>query len=350
MALAQNGVGRILLACGPNSLQCSGIAWRNGWAAFWLFEALEPERFSRKPALVQPNQPMSQTLLHGGAGWDAAKHSEDCRKECHGHSTEFSRTPLAKEVEYHDRSCQTDSTIFFVRIWLAVCRQAGSRWTGKVLLFTKFLARVPLPVCRKLQQMAGWWPWNLPGPSSKTKAPTGIYITSCACWSYASTQRWWLCTVWFQHSRKDWSWSYWARPCFNSPKAGPYPPGILLTYAMRLLRLCISCSGSLSSMATWSHQMFAWAWAMKSNGPVCWSCVTLKLLRSCPLTVSAPEKWGRFIIGRQKCWHPPRSMTASMIFGALAFSCAICPAAQAARGHCQLDFVGRIVMPDHRLM
>ena len=32
--------------------------------------------------------------------------------------------------------------------------------------------------------------------------------------------------------------------------AGPYPPGILLTYAMRLLRLCISCSGSPSSMAT----------------------------------------------------------------------------------------------------
>ena len=59
---------------------------------------------------------------------------------------------------------------------------------------------------------------------------------------------------------------------------------------------------------------------MKSNGPVCCSCVILKLLRSCPLTVSASKKWGRLITGRWKCWRPPRSMTASMIFGALAFS------------------------------
>ena len=140
----------------------------------------------------------------------------------------------------------------------------------RVLLFTKFLARVALPLCRKPQQMAGWWPWNLQGPSSKTKAPTRIYITSCACWSYLSTQRWWLRTVWFQQTHKDWSWSYWAGPCFSSPNAGRYPPETLPTYAMRLLRLCISCSGSPSSMATWSHQMFAWA--MKTD----WPCV-LKL-------------------------------------------------------------------------
>ena len=48
-------------------------------------------------------------------------------------------------------------------------------------------------------------------------------------------------------------------------------------------------------------------------------------------------------VGMVYYWSPemlasPRSMTASLIFGALAFSCAACPAAQAAHGHFQLEF------------
>ena len=214
VALAQNGVGCILLACGPNSLQCSGIAWRNGWATFWFFETLKPERFSRNPALVQPAQPMSQTLLHGGAGWDAAKWGLQKRTPRSFNST-FEDTSGERGWIWWPQPPSWFNNIF-ARIGLAACLQVGSRWIGKVLLFTEFLARAPLPACRKPQQMAGWWPWNFPGPRSKTKAPTGIYITSCACWSYASTQRWWLCTVWFQQIREDWSWSYWARPCFSS--------------------------------------------------------------------------------------------------------------------------------------
>ena len=258
------GAGVIAVGAKVRSSRSGGMCLRN-WATNSARQrTLEPSVGTAHLAHV------ADRFLHGEAGWDAAKHSEDCRKECHGHSTAHSRTPLAKEVEYDGRSRQADSTTDFRAHW--ACNMPASwqplDWSG--FAFHEVLGQGGVAFVQKATADGWMVAVKPPRPEFKDEGRQRGSISRAAhAGAILSTQRWWLRTVWFQQTHKDWSWSYWARPCFSSPNAGRYPPETLPTYAMRLLRLlrlCISCSGSPSSMATWSHQMFAWA--MKPNGPV----------------------------------------------------------------------------------